>query len=275
VFVNDKKLERTIFKTTAYYNEKIKNYADKNSIGIVIRDVVSYSASNDITGIISGSEPEKKNDLNNSQIHQNKVDGNFIRVGYVNSIDLLKSQGASSKDENKSIIGVLNNFIKKYAESNNIDLIIQEAVYVAPNTNCTNQIIGFISNESSKQDSKIKCYLEEPINSIAFLDSKSLMKESKHSLEASDHLKEKYKDREAKLKQLQEASDPEFMREKIKFDKELDIDKATEYRKVLEILNAKLGIYRTEKNIGLIVQKAIYVSPRIDITKDFLKEVNN
>ena len=80
-------------------------------------------------------------------------------------------------------------------------------------------------------------------------------------------------ERRAKEKDLNEQS-REFQRKQREFREDLNQRRSEELSAVLERANGVIRQFAEQKKYDLIVQEAVYVSPRIDITDEIIKILN-
>lgn len=98
---------------------------------------------------------------------------------------------------------------------------------------------------------------------------------SKHPLavEAERRLREKFKSKEEFLRELQASNSPNYSEERQKFQSDLTSAKKTEFNAVLKQINSDLNSYRIKNSHQIILQEAVFASPQIDVTEQFLSGV--
>ena len=70
------------------------------------------------------------------------------------------------------------------------------------------------------------------------------------------------------------AMDSEFQQKRQEFQEDLNNRKAEEMQALLERANRVIRQIAEQRKYDLIVQEAVYVNPRIDITDDVMKALN-
>lgn len=191
---------------------------------------------------------------------------NLIRIGFLNTDQLFKLTG---KVKNKESLEFLNSKVKSFAEKFKLGLVLQEAVYINPKTDITQTLFFYIQDKSISSDFVTNLPTANS-NFMRFVNVDRIFKESEISKKAQKILEDEFKDREIELASFSNKSSATFIKKKEEFQSDLEHRKNDELQKVLKISNEKIKKISLEMNIDLILQKAVYVSPELDITNQIL-----
>jgi Skp family chaperone for outer membrane proteins len=109
-------------------------------------------------------------------LFQISVNASELRIGYVNTVKIFNESreaiaAKDNKDATQKFIAKANSIVKKIAEQNNIDFILQEAVFVDPRLDITNTVLNGLDGASLVVTSN----LSNP--KISFLDSKTVLRQ--------------------------------------------------------------------------------------------------
>ena len=109
-------------------------------------------------------------------IFQISVNASELRIGYVNTEKILNESreaiaAKGNKDATQKFIAKANSIVKKIAEQNNIDFILQEAVFVDPRLDITKTVLNGLDGASLVVTSN----LSNP--KISFVDSKTILRQ--------------------------------------------------------------------------------------------------
>ena len=111
---------------------------------------------------------------------------------------------------------------------------------------------------------------------IAIVDGERLLRESAPALAAEKRIERKFRDRDKEIREFAKRGESvELDALKKSFMDDLNVEKNRELRDILGTLNKTVQSFSEKEGIDLVLQKAVYRNPRIDISEALLKRVNN
>jgi outer membrane protein len=206
---------------------------------------------------------DKKNNVQNSS---NEL---LIRTGFVSVEELMKLTGQKNDKEN---IEKLNQKLISFAQKYKLKLIIQEAVYINPKLNITNYFYTYYKGDSMSENFLNNLPAASP-NFVRYINTAKIFKEAELAKKSSKLLEAEFKNREAQLQSYSDKYSSKFLDEKKYFDEDLSKRKNEELQKLLTIANEKVKIFAQQKNIDVILQEAVYISPELDITNEIISQL--
>ena len=217
---------------------------------------------------IEGIEPLEGVVISKSQKTQsqtmNSVDS--IRIGFINTEQLFKLTG---KVNNKDNLEFLNLKLKNFAEKFKIKLILQEAVYITPKADITSFVASYIKGNSFSNDFIFNLPIANA-NFMRFINTDKIFKESQTSKNSSKLLENEFKSYEIELESIPDKKSAKFAARKKEFQDDLNRRKNEELTKVLAIANEKINDFTLKMGYDLILQKAVYVAPELDISNEIM-----
>ena len=219
---------RSQSEVIALANAAIKQVAERYQLGMVFQDVVYASPrakiTNEVLGVLAGLRIDEK-----FEIPQ-------LRVGFLKTRDILATASSAwgLQQTDPSLITKVNNAIREVAETRGVDLIFQEAVYASQAVDVTRAIINAIKGAEGPGEA---VGVELNGNSVRFISTERILKESKPARESQAQVKNLFGSRNEDL------------------------------AKVVKLANQEITRIAKAKKIDLVFQKAVYVSPSLDMTE--------
>jgi len=193
------------------------------------------------------------------------------RYGFINTDQLFRLMGLSKKPNEKELIPI-NLQIKKFAETYQLKLVLQTAVYTSPSSNVTSVFYDFHKSKSIDLDAINKLPLLGSF-SIGFVNTDRIFKESDLANKARLKLENEFKSRENELSGFTAKFSSDYDQKKRSFEDDLKKRKNEEFAKVLVTANLAIKQFSNQVGIDLVLQEAIYVSPDLDITDRVISAV--
>jgi Skp family chaperone for outer membrane proteins len=186
------------------------------------------------------------------------------RYAFINTEQLFRLLGLSKKPTEKELATV-NLQLKKFAETYQIKLVLQEAVYTSSPSVITSTFYDFYQSKSVDLNIINKLPVFGSF-SIRFVNTDQFFKSSELSKRAQQKLADEFKIRENELSGFTAKFSSDYDQKKRSFQEDLDKRKKEESAKVLASANLVIKEISVQDGIDLVLQKAVYIAPEFDIT---------
>jgi outer membrane protein len=206
---------------------------------------------------------EKKNSL------QNVSNETSIRTGFVNVERLMKLIGKKNDNENTEIV---NSKIKLFAQKFKIQLILQDAFYINPKLDITNYFYTYYKGDLLSENFQSNLPAASS-NFVRYINADRIFREADLAKKFTKSLEAEFKSREIQIQSFSDKSSSKFLTAKKSFEDDLNKRKNEELQKLLTIANEKVKIFAQQKDIDVILQKAVYISPELDITNEIIPQL--
>jgi len=241
----------------------IKTFLSGTLISLLLAANVSAQLSNvegivPLEGVLINKAPQSQSQATDSV--------NLTRVGFINTTQLFKITG---KTNDKESLDFLNSKLKIFAEKYNIGLILQEAVYANPKAEITATLALYIEGKSFSSDFIFNLPTARP-KFVRFINADRIFRESEIAKNAQIKLEKEFKLRESELATFSNKSSAIFIKKREEFQNDLNMRKKEETQNIQNIVNEKIKNLSLELNIDFVIQKAVYISPDLDITSQLI-----
>lgn len=186
------------------------------------------------------------------------------RYAFINTEQLFKLLGLSKNPTEKEL-SLVNLQIKKFAETYQIKLVLQEAVYTSSPSNITSTFYDFYQSKSVDLNIINKLPVLGPI-SIGFINTDKFFKNSELAKRTQQKLTDEFKVRENELSGFTAKFSSDYDQKKRSFQEDLDKRKKEEYAKVLASANLVIKEISVQDGIDLVLQNVVYIAPEFHIT---------
>lgn len=221
-----------------------------------------------------------------------------IAQQYTNRIAFLNASLLVGERGDQYSVLELNDYIKKFSQANNIQLVIQEAAYVHPSIDISGDIVTLTKKDSGLSSLNLKKQLPEirvaVINTARFFKEAEIAKKNNQELQRefsseenrlrkmAQNLKNDAKDFDAESNKLTEAEstkrkkdlrlrDEILLAEQQKFTKNVNSRASEERAKIASMVNPLIKQIAQKYNLHLVIQEGAYVDSNIDITDSLIK----
>jgi Skp family chaperone for outer membrane proteins len=266
-YINPTKVVGLSPNTKETIDNKVKLFAEKNSIDLILENAVTVNPDVDITeqinlSITTGTDSQ--------YVQKQATNTKKIRISFINTDKLYSSLGYNSASEKTNSLPLLNQKINEFSAKNSIDLVLQKAVYTSKGLDCTEHLSQFITEGKHQPLANRNGYVLSTDSDFKFVNASVLFSKHPLAVEAEQRLREKFKSKEEFVRELQATNAPNFIEERQKFQSDLTSAKKTEFNAVLKQINSDLNSYRIRNSYQIILQEVVFASPQINVTEQFL-----
>jgi len=235
--------------------------------GTLISALLAANVSAQLSNV-EGIEPLEGVSINKAPQSQSQATNsvNLTRVGFINTDQLFK---LTRKANDKESLDFLNSRLKSFAEKYDIGLVLQKAVYANPKADITAILALYIEGKSFSNDFVFNLPTAKP-KFVRFINADRIFKESEIAKNVQNKLEKEFKPRESELATFPNKSSAIFIKKKEEFQNDLNIRKNEETQNIQNIVNEKTKNLSLELNIDFVIQRAVYISPELDITSQII-----
>jgi outer membrane protein len=190
--------------------------------------------------------------------------------------DLQQRQSVFKADLNRrrdgelsKVIEVANRAIRLIAESNDIDIIFQEAVYASDASDITDAVIAQM--ESSRIEPAQRGVIFST-RTVKFVSTERVLRESEPALLARSKLELEFKARELALASTGSSAREDGERQK--FREDLNARRNQELAIVVEMANKEIRRIAERDSIDFVFQEAVFASSSVDLSQPIVSALN-
>ncbi len=266
-YVNSTRVTGLNSSTKSTIDNKLKFFAEKNSIDLILENAVSVNPDLDITEQFNSLLARNVESKFESATQDGKQ---LINITFINTEKLHAVLGNNTDQQKQSSVPLLNQKIREFAEQNNIQLILQKAVYTTKELDCTDYLLHFIKDGKNTSPTHRKGYISTPANTFKFVNASKILNELPSAKEASIRLAQQFRIREEHIRELQKSNSEDFFKARDAFQKDLALAKQSEFNTVVKKVNADINNYRIKNSLQIVIQDAVFITPMLDATDEIL-----
>jgi len=203
-----------------------------------------------------------------------------LKIVFVNTKRIfsdLKALEGGRFASDQDVINAANYAIKKLAEKNDLDLVLQDVVWVGYQLDITSHVVNFVhKNITANFDGT-------PVQAIklGYVNTQRIFRDLPDAKDAARRLELKYRDRDLELQKLARAAQSddrlkaEFEAKQSKFKADLAQDQQIENGVVIEKANRAIKRLAEDGRYDLVLQDVVWVTPKIDMTQSVIDAIAN
>ena len=154
--------------------------------------------------------------------------------------------------------------LNEIAKKLGINLILQEAAFVMPEFDITDDVIALLNKDKNINDIQMRPSFSSPVKVVS-IDAEVIFNDSNYGELMKQTLRNEFLEKQNKAKD-------EYEKNNLK--KELDKRTLEERSKIAEKANEQIKMYAKNNGVGIVIQKTLYSDAKVNITSQIMTLIN-